>query len=232
MNSTIYIPPRFKHMIHLHVVKNLLATSIVGVPLLLGIHGSSGDGKTYQCEHTLKEIGMKVFLISGGELESPDAGTPAELIRKTYLDAGKYQQKKENLGAVVLMNDIDAGLGNWGELTQYTVNRQQVIAELMHLADYPTSVQNPRTRENENTLRIPIIVTGNDFTKLYAPLIRTGRMKGFAWQPTVDEKVGIVSGLFPELRPEQHTELVQTFPAQPIAFFASLRSSLADAKLS
>nr|P85086.1 RecName: Full=Ribulose bisphosphate carboxylase/oxygenase activase, chloroplastic; Short=RA; Short=RuBisCO activase [Arachis hypogaea] len=46
--------------------------------------------------------------------------------------------------------------------------------------------------------RVPIIVTGNDFSTLYAPLIR----------------IGVCTGIF---------RLVDTFPGQSIDFFGALR---------
>ena len=37
-------------------------------------------------------------------------------------------------------------------------------------------------------MRVPIIVTGNDFSTLYAPLLRDGRMDKFLWEPTAEDK--------------------------------------------
>jgi hypothetical protein len=36
-------------------------------------------------------------------------------------------------------------------------------------------------REGDYNQRVPIIVTGNDFATLYAPLIRDGRMEKYYW---------------------------------------------------
>lgn len=63
-----------------------------------------------------------------------------------------------------------------------TVNNQIVIGTLMNLADNPTKVSIGQSwRESDITNRVPIIVTGNDFSTLYAPLIRDGRMDKFYW---------------------------------------------------
>ena len=56
----------------------------------------------------------------------------------------------------IIINDIDAAIGDWGDLVQYTVNRQTVYSELMHLCDYPNIVQGFKTH------KIPIVTTGND----------------------------------------------------------------------
>lgn len=69
-------------------------------------------------------------------------------------------------------------LGN----TQMTVNNQIVVGTLMNLSDNPTRVSVGQDwRESDITNRVPIIVTGNDFSTLYAPLVRDGRMDKFYW---------------------------------------------------
>lgn len=222
MNNKIYVAERFRRTIALHIVKNLFTKLPVRVPLILGIHGPSGYGKTYQCEHVLTEMGVTAFLISGGQLESGTAGEPAKLIREKYILASQSMQKGESKASVLLINDVDTGLGDWGEKVQTTINTQTVYGELMHLVDYPTSV------EGRSTKRIPIILTGNDFTKLYEPLVRAGRMTSFEWNPKFEEKVEIVSRIFPELNMSEINALVDKFVEQPIAFFSHLRSTLLD----
>jgi len=220
-----YIPERYTREIVLHVAKNFIAQDSMRSPLTLGIHGPSGDGKTYQCEEVLAQMRVRSFLISGGQLESPDAGEPALLIRRTYLAAGDWL-KRDSAGnfvaAVLLINDIDTGLGDWGPLNQTTVNRQTVFGEIMHITDYPTHV------ENRSTVRVPIIVTGNDFTKLYGPLARSGRMKLFEWCPSPEERAQIVAQIFRDLSEAECNSLVREFPVQPIAFFSDLKASLFD----
>ena len=68
------------------------------------------------------------------------------------------------------------------ENTQVTVNNQIVAGTLMNLADNPNRVSIGQDwREADITNRIPIILTGNDFSTIYAPLIRDGRMEKFYW---------------------------------------------------
>ena len=38
-------------------------------------------------------------------------------------------------------------------------------------------------RDSDLVQRVPIIVTGNDFSTLFSPLIRDGRMSKFYWEP-------------------------------------------------
>jgi len=39
-------------------------------------------------------------------------------------------------------------------------------------------------REEDQLPRVPIVVTANDLSTLYAPLLRDGRMEKYYWEPT------------------------------------------------
>lgn len=74
---------------------------------------------------------------------------------------------------------------------------------------------------------MPVVCTGNDFSTLYAPLIRDGRMEKFYWAPTREDRVGVCMGIFQHdgvTRGEVET-IVDTFPGQSIDFFGALRVS-------
>lgn len=66
----------------------------------------------------------------------------------------------------------------------------------MNIAENPTNVQLPGSYDSEPLPRVPILVTGNDFGTLYAPLVRDGRMEKMYWEPNRDDRLGIVSGIF------------------------------------
>jgi hypothetical protein len=55
---------------------------------------------------------------------------------------------------------------------------------------------NHNPRINVATTAVPIIFTGNDFTKLYAPLLRAGRMRKFEWVPDENERICIIESIF------------------------------------
>jgi hypothetical protein len=222
----MHIPERFFQTVAVHIVKNIIDIEGWQVPLILGIHGPSGEGKTFMCENVLQQLGVKSLLISGGQLESENAGAPAALLRKTYVDAGRMIREGSALMASVLVNDFDTGVGNWGKIVQFTINTQQLFAEFMHLADYPEIVA------GEKTFRIPIIITGNNFESLHAPLTRAGRMWSFEWIPNPQDRVNIVKEIFPLLSQQQIQDLVLThFRDKPIAFFSHLKSSLLDLQI-
>jgi SpoVK/Ycf46/Vps4 family AAA+-type ATPase len=235
--TEVFISKRFQQAVSLHMLKNLLRGVEAQVPLLLGIHGPSGEGKTYQCEHILKDMGVKRFLVSGGQLDNPIAGQPSAFIRQTYIRASQSIRSGEASLAVVLVNDVDTGLGTWGKSEKHTINQINVFGELMHLVDYPELVAGNETN------RIPIIITGNDFTKLYNPLVRAGRMSAFEWIPSPEEKAEIIQAIYPELTRDEcyklvvelNEQLMGELPEQikflPVAFFSHLRANLLDEDL-
>ncbi len=224
-----YIAPAFLNKLAIHITKNYLNLPNVKVPLLLGIHGRKGEGKSFQCDLVFEKMGIQVVQMSAGELESPDAGDPARLIRVRYREAGEMVNVRGKM-AVLVIQDIDAGIGRVDQMTQYTVNTQLVNGTLMNIADTPTNVQLPGSYDSSPTQRIPIIVTGNDFSTLYGPLVRDGRMEKYYWEPTRDDRIGIVSGIFAadSVNTSDVVKLIDTFPTQSIDFYGALRSRLYD----
>ncbi|MEM9483566.1 MAG: ribulose bisphosphate carboxylase small subunit [Cyanobacteria bacterium P01_F01_bin.116] len=227
-----YISPRFMNALAVHITKNFLDLPQVKMPLILGVHGRKGEGKTFQCELVYERMGVNVVHISGGELESPDAGDPARLIRLRYREAAELVKIRGEM-AVLMINDLDAGAGRFDGMTQYTVNTQLVNNTLMNIADNPTNVQLPGSYDETPLPRIPIVVTGNDFATLYAPLVRDGRMQKFYWEPDRDDRLGIVAGIFsPDGLSHSDIEtLVDTFPKQAIDFYGALRAQIYDEQI-
>lgn len=229
---TYYISPRFLDKVAVHITKNYLNLPGIRVPLILGIHGRKGEGKTFQCELVFERMGIEVVHVSGGELESPDAGDPARLIRLRYREAAELSRVRGTM-TVLMINDLDAGAGRFDAGTQYTVNTQLVNSTLMNIADNPTDVQLPGSYDDKPLQRTPILATGNDFATLYAPLIRDGRMEKFFWEPDRRDRIGIVGGIFaPDgLTPREVEHLIDTFPDQAIDFYSALRARIYDEQI-
>ena len=74
------------------------------------------------------------------------------------------------------------------------------------------------------------MATGNDFSTLYAPLIRDGRMEKFYWNPTREDRIGVALGIFKEdnVTRQDIEMLVDQFPGQSIDFFGALRARVYD----
>ncbi|XP_047939111.1 ribulose bisphosphate carboxylase/oxygenase activase, chloroplastic [Salvia hispanica] len=230
LQGDYYIAPTFLDKVVVHMTKNFMAHLLnVRVPLILGIWGGKGQGKTFQTELIFRALGVEPIIMSAGELESERAGEPGRLIRERYRTASQVVQNQGKMSCLMI-NDIDAGLGIFGN-TQMTVNNQIVVGSLMNLADNPTRVSiGQGWREADITHRIPIIVTGNDFARIYAPLIRDGRMDKFYWQPTEEDIVNIVSRMYEKdgITKDEVVSIVQEFPNQALDFYGALRSRTYD----
>ncbi|GMI91702.1 hypothetical protein like AT1G73110 [Hibiscus trionum] len=217
-----------------HIAKNYLAHLLnVKIPLILGVWGGKGQGKTFQTELIFQAMGIVPVIMSAGELESEWAGEPGKLIRERYRTASQVVQNQGKMSCLMI-NDIDAGLGRFGN-TQMTVNNQIVSGTLMNLSDNPTRVSIGQDwRESDITNRVPIIVTGNDFSTLYAPLIRDGRMEKFYWQPTQEDIVNIVHRMYEKdgISRDEVVSIVETFPNQALDFYGALRSRTYDRSIS
>ncbi|KAL0415492.1 UNVERIFIED_CONTAM: Ribulose bisphosphate carboxylase/oxygenase activase, chloroplastic [Sesamum latifolium] len=230
LRGDYYIAPLFMVHYFCHIVKNYLAHLLnVKVPLILGIWGGKGQGKTFQTELIFRALGVEPIIMSAGELESEKAGEPGKLIRERYRTASQVIQNQGKMSCLMI-NDIDAGLGRFGN-TQMTVNNQIVVGTLMNISDNPTRVSIGQAwREADITNRVPVIVTGNDFTTIYAPLIRDGRMDKFYWQPTQEDIVNIVQRMYEKdgITRDEVVSIVSEFPNQALDFYGALRSRTYD----
>ncbi|KAI8473751.1 MAG: hypothetical protein J3K34DRAFT_164814 [Monoraphidium minutum] len=229
-----FIARRYLDKVALHMVKNYLVDSgtldpSLNVPLILGIWGPKGCGKTFQLELAFKKLGVEAVVMSAGELESEIAGKPGRLIRERYRKAADMGKVRGKLTALVI-NDIDAGLGHYAN-TQITVNNQVVVGTLMNICDHPKQVSiSQEWREGDYIRRVPIIVTGNDFSTLFAPLVRDGRMEKFFWNPEFEDKVEIVLQMYKDdgVSRAEVEQLLTRFDNQGLDFFGHLRSSTYD----
>nr|CAB3488538.1 unnamed protein product [Digitaria exilis] len=97
-----------------HIVKNFIAHHLnIKVPLILGIWGGKGQGKTFQTELIFRTMGVEPVIMSAGELESERAGEPGRLIRDRYRTASQVIQNQGKLSCLMI-NDLDAGVGRFG----------------------------------------------------------------------------------------------------------------------
>ena len=235
--SRLLPPERFAQAVAVHVARNFFASSSTStnrVPLVLGIWGHKGVGKSLNVELTLARMGVEPVIMSAGEMEDGVAGVPAERIRNRYRTAARSIMHR-GIASCLVINDIDAGLGRL-KFTDGTVNNQNATATLMALCDDPGCVSLGQSwdevKAGGRLPRVPIIVTANDLSTLYAPLVRDGRMEKFLWEPTNDELVEMLypalGGTKSHITRDDIARLVSRHPNQPLDFFMAARSRALD----
>ena len=103
----------------------------------------------------------------------------------------------------------------------------------MNIADDPNHVANDADWRGapKRHPRVPIIVTGNDLSTVFAPLLRDGRMEKYMWAPTRADICAIVGHMYrddPLIDAAAVGALVDAFPGQSLDFFGALRSATYD----
>lgn len=217
MTTSPAIPDRFRAPVLQHLVLSYI--NIVEQPLILGIFGFPGEGKTFQLRTLLAQKSVETYSVNAADLESDRAGMPGKYVLEQYIKAG--HRISAGVPAALLIDDVDTTVGEWSQNTG-TVNHQQVLAQLMHLADCPTFVEKIGT-----VRRVPVFVTGNDPAKLYAPLRRPGRMGFLYWKPTDAERLVILTSVFSGLLdPDEVARLMKAYEHRPVSFFAQVRGAV------
>ena len=82
-----HVNSEFHRAIYHHIIGNVLLKGTES-PLILGIFGPPGDGKTFQTEQVCKSLDVDLVSISPGELESPNAGQPGDCLGRSTSKLG------------------------------------------------------------------------------------------------------------------------------------------------
>ena len=235
-----------------------------GMPLILGIWGGKGCGKTFSVGFVAVTWASRPSWCPRASWRTPWRAASAAL-RRAYVAAAD-EAARQGTPTVLVVNDLDAGVARFRD-DKVTVNNQIVQASLMNLCDTPTAValgdpkradrrawdsREERVVANEGDeradarkrfgsvkcRRVPIVVTGNDFSRLYAPLTRSGRMDLWHWEPSRSE---IAAMLHATLAPaagedagtfgyggEQDARAGGAVPGPAAGLFAAARAACAD----
>ncbi len=212
------VSAEFKRRVYQHLYLNFTAAPHDGTPLFLLIYGPPGEGKSFQLRQILRELDVDRHDLDSTAVEDPSAGRPDREIIRRFDDAARVIAGTGR-AACVVMEDVHLLLGRY-ENTQYTMNLQHVISQLMRFAD---------TMGNTYaSSRVPVFMTANDTTVLAQPLIRSGRARPFRWAPSLAEKRTILAPVLPELNDSELTSLTSRYRDKPISFFSQLRQEVHD----
>lgn len=213
----VYLDKEFEKQVVGHVIGNYLPTPIC--PLFLAIHGRKGEGKTFQIDQICKKYQIEHCFMSGSELAGATEGESIEQLKNLYEKMGACVS--DSRPAVIIIDDFHLSIAAAGNEIKHTVNTTILTSFLMNLADDTRC----------DGARLPIILTGNDFDYLYAPLQRAGRMRFFEWNPDVNIKIKIVEKLYKDIVcPDDYpriAEFVSEYSKESVSFFKELINSFA-----
>ena len=211
-----YIPDRFKNRILWHIIYNYCNFRGVSFPLYLAVQGGKGEGKSYMIQKVCVVNHISYHCLSGAELCGSFEGDSAKAFISEYESICNDAYLNRKLSCLVIEDFHKSIATNNGSNITKTANADILIGRMMNLSDNPY----------RHGIRVPIILTGNDFTTIYSPLTRNGRMDFFDWIPTFEEKEYIVyhmySKFFPSISFEDVHNLVLKYKEMDIAFFQSI----------
>lgn len=213
----IYVPKSYENEILKHLILNF-SSDINGnkPPLIMAIQGRKGEGKSFMIQKICEQYNIELTVLSASEVCGPNEGDAQKVIKDKYENICTASNIDRKFRAIVI-DDFHLGIGgNFTDDISKTTNAYGLISYLMNLCDKPYV----------NNIRIPIYITGNNFTKTYPALTRNGRINFFEWKPTMDEKQNIVYYMFkkfyPDVRREYTDELVSKYPNKYVAFYQSV----------
>ncbi len=216
-----YIPNTYRDMVLKHLILNY-ASNINGFspPLILAIQGYKGEGKSFMLNLLCDYYNIELRAFSGTDLCGPNEGDSIIKLKKEYELCCALSRQDKKFRAI-LIDDFHMSIGgDFSNEVSRTTNAQGLIGYLMNLCDDPFI----------DGVRIPIIVTGNDFTKTYSALTRNGRMSFLEWKPNTEEKKRIVYYMykcfFCDIKKEDTDTLVEKYEHKYIAFFKDVLQQL------
>lgn len=212
--STITVLPRFRMTVLTHVVSIYLQDNEKYLPpIFLAIEGNAGEGKTSQAIASCIQHGIIVFYISASQLSGSHERDAVDVMEGVYKRA--RDMKNQGNKVAIVIDDFHLSNASINENIKRTINSSLLTGYLMNLT------------QNEFEEKVPIILTGNDFSQVYSPLIRAGRADHFKWNPNYDEKKTIVKNVFNDFIQCNTTEFEHFFARcsnSSIAEFAQLKN--------
>jgi hypothetical protein len=210
-------------------VAHLSAPSLVAKnpPPALVVQSPPGEGKTASVRALCSREGIDLIISPPNEFAGETENACSDAIERVKTAIVATTAALEPPRPIVwLLDDFDLSSAARLQRTEYTVNAQLLTGALQHILD----MGGLRTAQG---LRVPMILTGNDFIPLRASLLRPGRARFYEHSVTFEEKCDMVHSLF---NPNEHEHktvrwLVKAYRDEPIAFFAELYARLADASL-
>lgn len=221
--DNMFIPQRFMQRVIDHVVLNYLEDNhFFQPPLYLVIEGTSGQGKTIQTIGACNKKKIAVKYISASQLSGKKEAESREVLEQLYDEAVALYNG--GIYCCILVDDFHMGNAITDDKVKKTINSNLLIGFMMNLAD------------SEFRQRIPMVLTGNDFSTVYPALVRDGRADVFFWEPTYDEKFETIKTIYSSLLWDTDFKDMKKFyndyKDYSVAFFKQLINDLRRQRIS
>lgn len=181
--SLLNVLPRYDITILTHIVSVYLHNNDEYLPpIYLAVEGKAGEGKTSQAIASCIQHGFTVIYISASQLSGSHEHDSINEMETVYEHALKRRRSGEKVA--IIIDDFHLSNASIDKNMEHTINASLLTGYLMNLT------------QNKYEDNIPIILTGNDFSQVYSPLMRAGRAELFNWNPNYDEKKEIVKNIF------------------------------------
>lgn len=212
--QNLYIPESFSKIVLTHIISLYMNNNhYYNPPMYLAIEGTPGEGKTVQTIGTCVRHKINILYVSASQLSGSHERDSIEIMNDIYQSA--IRLKRNNKIVAILIDDFHLGNAIDDDNIKRTINSSLLTGYLMNLAD------------NNQIDKIPIILTGNDYSKIYAPLLRAGRADRFMWMPSFFEKKCIVENIFKDFvcyRQKDYDKFFNKYSYLSIAEFSQLKN--------
>ena len=212
--SQLKIPRCFSDRILAHVVAWYLHNNhFFTPPLYLAVEGQPGEGKTSQAIGTCIQHNIEVLYISASQLSGSHERESLDIMESVYQEGVALREQGINVAMVI--DDFHLSNASQDENIKRTINSTLLTAYLMNLAD------------DNSKERIPVILTGNDYSKIYEPLLRSGRADRFVWAPDKETRKLIVKNMlqsYVQGTDAEFNSFFERFSQRSISDFAQLRN--------
>lgn len=213
--NSMLVPERFSKRVLCHVLSLYIDSNHFFMPpVFLAINGNAGEGKTSQAVASCIQKGINVIYISGTSLSGNHESDSKNKLEEVYNRA--CQLKEQGHVLAIIIDDFHKSVANEDKSVTRTINSNLLTGYMMNLAEQTGHTQ------------IPIILTANDLSDVYAPLLRLGRADIFDWNPQPDEKKCIIRSILDMFATfssdKEFDSFFAKYSSESIAFFSQLKN--------